>query len=84
MRPAALADLDVLVRLRVANAEAHLLLDPETYRIPEEAAVRRHFAAVLIEESGQHAVLVAEATGRVVGMVEVLRSRFNRVITGRQ
>lgn len=73
VRPATLADLDALVRLRVANAEAHLALDPGTYRIPADAAVRHHFAGVLNEEAAGHAVLVAEVAGRVVGMVEVLR-----------
>ncbi|UQU61454.1 GNAT family N-acetyltransferase [Couchioplanes caeruleus] len=74
VRPATLTDVGSLVRLRIANAVAHLALDPATYRIPEEEAVRRHFAAVLTEGSEGHAVLVAEVDGRVVGMVEVVRS----------
>jgi GNAT superfamily N-acetyltransferase len=74
VRSAELTDVDCLVQLRVANAEAHLLLDPATYRVPEEDAIRRHFAALLTDGPGQHAVLVAEVDERVVGMVEVLRS----------
>ncbi|GAA3198833.1 GNAT family N-acetyltransferase [Dactylosporangium siamense] len=74
VRPATPADIDVLVRLRVANAEAHIALEPAIYRVPDEAAVRRHFAAVLAGAAGRHAVLVAEVAGRVVGMVEVIRS----------
>ncbi|SBT51623.1 GNAT family N-acetyltransferase [Micromonospora auratinigra] len=75
IRPAGRADVPALVALRVANAEAHLALDPGVYRVPPGPAVRRHFAAVLADERGRDAVLVAEdAAGRVVGMVEVLRS----------
>jgi GNAT superfamily N-acetyltransferase len=74
VRPAILTDVESLVELRVANAEAHLALDPAIYRLPEVEAVRRHFVAVLTESSRRHAVLVAEMAGRVVGMVEVLRS----------
>ncbi|MGW4946085.1 N-acetyltransferase family protein [Actinoplanes sp. NPDC004185] len=74
VRPATTSDVDALVRLRVANAEAHLALDPQAYRIPEPEAVRRHFAALLAEGPAGHAVLVAEVAGRVAGMVEVVRS----------
>lgn len=72
VRPAVVADAESLVHLRVANAEAHLALDPQVYRVPAREAVLRHFAAMLADESGQHAVLVAEIAGRTVGMVEVL------------
>ncbi len=74
VRPATVTDVDALVRLRVANAEAHLALDPATYRIPEPAAVRRHFTEVLTAGEGRHAVLVAQLAGRVAGMVEVIRN----------
>ncbi|MBM0257384.1 GNAT family N-acetyltransferase [Micromonospora sp. 4G55] len=74
IRPASLADVPFLVELRLANAEAHLALDPDTYRVPQRAAVVEHFSAVLADESRRDAVLVAEAVGRVVGMVEVLRN----------
>ncbi|GAA4215704.1 GNAT family N-acetyltransferase [Actinocatenispora rupis] len=71
VRAAGVRDVPALVELRVANAEAHVLLDPDTYRIPDRAAVADHFAAVLA--GGRDAVFVAErADGRVVGMVEVL------------
>lgn len=72
IRPAVEADVDSLVRLRVANAEAHIALDPGVYRVPARDTVRRHFAALVKQE--RHAVLVAEAGGRIVGMVEVLRN----------
>jgi hypothetical protein len=63
-----------LVELRLANAEAHLALDPDVYRVPRREAVVRHFTAMLGDEAGRDAVLVAEAPdGRVVGMIEVLR-----------
>lgn len=72
IRPAVEADVESLVRLRVANAEAHIALDPGVYRVPAREAVVRHFTAMVRQE--RHAVLVAETAGRVVGMVEVLRN----------
>ncbi|MFG1659795.1 GNAT family N-acetyltransferase [Micromonospora chersina] len=74
VRPASVADVPSLVELRLANAEAHLALDPGIYRVPQREAVVRHFTAVLADAAGRDAVLVAEADdGRVVGMIEVLR-----------
>jgi GNAT superfamily N-acetyltransferase len=73
VRPAVPADVDSLVRLRVTNAEAHLVLDPHVYRVPDRGAVLRHFTAVLAEGATDHAVLVADVADRVVGMVEVIR-----------
>jgi GNAT superfamily N-acetyltransferase len=74
VRPAGLADVPSLVKLRLANAEAHLALDSDIYRVPRREAVVRHFTAMLADEAGRDAVLVAEAPdGRVVGMIEVLR-----------
>ncbi|GHJ54959.1 hypothetical protein Nm8I071_42660 [Nonomuraea sp. TT08I-71] len=73
VRPAGVADLPSLVDLRLANAEAHIALNPEIYRVPQREAVVRHFTAVLADEAGRDAVLVAEDhDGRVVGMIEVL------------
>lgn len=57
----------------MANAEAHLALDPDTYRLPQREAVIEHFTAVLSDATARNAVLVAEQGGQVVGMVEVLR-----------
>lgn len=75
VRPATLADVPSLVELRLANAAAHLALDPHSYRVPQREAVARHFTAMLADESGRDAVLVAElGDGPVVGMVEVLRN----------
>lgn len=74
VRPASLADVPSLVELRLANAEAHLALDPGIYRIPQREAVVRHFTTMLADEPVRDGVLVAEASdGRVVGMIEVLR-----------
>jgi GNAT superfamily N-acetyltransferase len=72
VRPAHSADIPALVELRLSNAEAHLALDADTYRRPRYEAVVRHFTAVLADQAGRDAVLVAEVDGRVVGMVEVL------------
>lgn len=75
VRPATMADVPSLVELRLANALAHIALDPHIYRVPQRDAVVRHFTAILSEESRRDAVLVAEAhDGRLIGMVEVLRS----------
>ncbi|MGW5556608.1 N-acetyltransferase family protein [Micromonospora sp. NPDC003944] len=73
VRTASPSDVAALVQLRMANAEAHLALDPATYRLPQRAAVIEHFTAVFSDATGRDAVLVAEQDGRVVGMVEVLR-----------
>jgi GNAT superfamily N-acetyltransferase len=79
IRPANAADVAALVELRIANAEAHVALDPDTYRVPSRDVVARHFAAVLADtvlaDSGREdAIFVAETPdGRVLGMVEVLR-----------
>jgi GNAT superfamily N-acetyltransferase len=70
VRAARAADVDALVMLRLANARAHVALDPDSYRVPEDAAVRRYFS----DETTRAGVLVAEAGGRVVGMVEILPS----------
>ncbi|MEU5563307.1 GNAT family N-acetyltransferase [Micromonospora musae] len=73
VRPASPVDVPSLVGLRLANAEAHVALEPDVYRVPRRDAVRRHFTAMLADESRPDTVLVAEAQdGRVVGMVEVL------------
>lgn len=74
VRPARTADVSSLVELRLANADAHMALNPRIYRVPKREAVIRHFGNVLADESGRDAVFVAETPdGRVVGMIEVLR-----------
>jgi GNAT superfamily N-acetyltransferase len=71
IRPAERDDVPALVRLRLANAERHIRLDPVIYRMPDREAVRKHFEESLSAESVV-VVLVAEAAGEVVGMVEVV------------
>jgi GNAT superfamily N-acetyltransferase len=71
VRTAEREDVSVLVRLRLANAERHVHLDPAIYRVPDIEAVRRHFEEVLSAES-KVLILVAEAAGEVAGMVEVV------------
>lgn len=71
VRAAERDDVPALVRLRLANAERHVQLDPAIYRVPNIEAVRRHFAEVLSADS-KVVILVAEAVGEVVGMVEVV------------
>ncbi len=71
IRAAAPDDLPALVRLRLANADRHVELDPTGHRRPDPEAVARHFAAVLTAGSGV-VVLVADVAGEVVGMVELV------------
>jgi GNAT superfamily N-acetyltransferase len=68
IRPAERRDVSALVQLRLANAERHVELAPDLFRIPDGAAVRRHFEAVL----GHALISVAELDGEVVGMAEVV------------
>jgi GNAT superfamily N-acetyltransferase len=80
IRPAIRDDVPALVELRLANAEAHLALDrglsrPAPPRAAVAVAVARHFTGVLAGGPGGDGVLVAETPdGRVVGMVEVVRT----------
>ncbi|MFD9702734.1 GNAT family N-acetyltransferase [Lentzea sp. NPDC059081] len=68
IRPADRRDVPALVQLRLANAARHVELDPHLFRIPDEAAVRRHFEDV----AGRALISVAEVDGQVVGMAEVV------------
>ncbi|MFS8100467.1 GNAT family N-acetyltransferase [Lentzea alba] len=68
IRPAEPEDVPALVRLRLANAERHVQLAPDLFRLPDADAVRRHFEVTL-----PHSLIsVAEVAGEVVGMVEVV------------
>jgi GNAT superfamily N-acetyltransferase len=68
IRPAERGDVAALVRLRLANAERHVQLAPDLFRIPDEVAVRRYF-----EDAVGHALIsIAEVDDEVVGMVEVV------------
>jgi GNAT superfamily N-acetyltransferase len=71
IRPARAEDVPALVQLRIANAERHAALDPAGHRLPDADAVRRHFEKLL---SGLAAteVLVAEVSGTVAGMTEIV------------
>jgi GNAT superfamily N-acetyltransferase len=71
VRAARRSDVPALVRLRMANAERHIQLDPAAYRMPDAEAVRRYFDDVLAEVPGG-LILVAEFSGDVVGMTEVV------------
>ncbi|MDT0469620.1 GNAT family N-acetyltransferase [Streptomyces gibsoniae] len=71
VRPAERRDLPALVRLRVTNAERHIQLAPDIYRIPDTEAVHRHFEEVLADGS-KVLISVAEVEGEVVGMAEVV------------
>ncbi|KUJ34864.1 GNAT family N-acetyltransferase [Streptomyces sp. NPDC093228] len=71
VRDAERQDVPTLVRLRLANAERHVELDPTIYRVPDVEVVRRHFDEVLAADS-KVLILVAELAGDVVGMAEVI------------
>lgn len=68
VRAARPEDVPALVRLRLANAERHIELDPVAYRLPDAGAVRRYFEGVLSPPApGDVLVLVAEASVRSWG-----------------
>lgn len=71
VRAAGRDDVSALVRLRLANAERHVRLDPAVYRVPDAGVVRRHFEEVLAADA-EVLILVAELSGEVVGMVEMV------------
>jgi GNAT superfamily N-acetyltransferase len=68
IRPAEHRDVSALVRLRLVNAERHVELAPDLFRLPDVDAVRRYFEQVWA--SGL--ISVAEVDGEVVGMAEVV------------
>jgi GNAT superfamily N-acetyltransferase len=68
IRPVERGDVPALVRLRLANAERHVQLAPDVFRVPGAVAVRRYFEAVV----GSALISVAELDGEVVGMAEVV------------
>jgi len=68
IRRAERRDVPALVRLRLANAERHVQLAQELFRMPSPDAVRRHFEHVV----GSALISVAEVDGEVVGMAEVV------------
>lgn len=73
VRMAQARDVPVLVRLRMANAERHAGLDPSGHRLPEAGAVRRYFEELLSGSAGDSiVVLVAEVSGTVAGMTEIV------------
>ncbi|MDX8029781.1 GNAT family N-acetyltransferase [Lentzea sp. BCCO 10_0856] len=67
-RPAERWDVPALVRLRLANAERHVQLAPELFRVPDAEVVRRYFEDIV----GHALITVAELDGEVVGMAEVV------------
>ncbi|SEM59166.1 GNAT family N-acetyltransferase [Streptacidiphilus jiangxiensis] len=75
VRVAAQGDVPALVRLRLANAERHVQLDRELYRVPDAEVVRQHFEETLRSTEPKAVILVAEVTGdgagEVVGMLEL-------------
>jgi GNAT superfamily N-acetyltransferase len=75
IRPAQAADVAALVELRLANARRHVELDPELHRIPDPDAVRSYFTGVLTGEgTPTPLILVADVSGQVAGMTELVLS----------
>jgi ribosomal protein S18 acetylase RimI-like enzyme len=72
IRPALTTDVPALVRLRQANGRRHAELDPHYYRVPDAEAARRYFEEELAEPGSL--ILVAEVSGEVAGMVQVVFS----------
>lgn len=73
IREARTEDIPDLVRLRLANAQRHIELDPSIHRFPETDAVRQYFHDAL-SGSAARLILVAEVSGQVVGMTEIVIS----------
>jgi GNAT superfamily N-acetyltransferase len=71
IRPARAGDIPALVRLRLTNARRHTELDPAGHRLPDTDAVREYFADVL-SGPGEPLILVAEVSGEVTGMAELV------------
>ncbi len=71
IREARLPDVASLARLRIANAQAHVDLDPASFRVPDAEAVRRYFEDALLA-GWDVLILVAEVDGQVAGMAEVV------------
>lgn len=73
VRMARAEDVPALVRLRLANAERHVALDPYGHRLPEPQAVRRYFDELLNSPAEPVVVvLVAGVSGAVAGMAEIV------------
>ena len=69
IRAARPTDFDALVELDWSSAVHHASIDPVLYRIPERAALADFLRRRLSDPDRE--VLVAEADGTVVGMVDV-------------
>jgi GNAT superfamily N-acetyltransferase len=72
IRPAGTDDVAALVRLRMANAQRHTELDPSVHRMPDADAVRQHFQYLLSNAARPPLLFVAEVSGEVAGMVELV------------
>ncbi|MFI6099633.1 GNAT family N-acetyltransferase [Lentzea sp. NPDC051213] len=70
VRAALPGDVASLVELRLANARAHVELDPASFRVPVADAVRRYFEHLL--DGSTVLILVAEVDGEVAGMTEIV------------
>lgn len=69
IRAARPADFEALVDLDMSSAVHHAGLEPEFYRVPERTVVAAFLHRRLADPDRE--VLVAEADGAVVGMVDV-------------
>jgi hypothetical protein len=82
VRAAVREDVAALVRLRLANAERHIQLDPAVYRLPDVEFVRRYFEDALSAGSDV-LIFVADIGGEIVGTAEVVPLRIGGVRTTR-
>ena len=73
VREATAADLDAIVEIYLTNARHHAALAPDSYRVPEAAAVRARFSGMLEDPDDEDAHLVAVVDGRVVGALDAFR-----------
>lgn len=75
IRRARTEDIAALVRLRLANAQRHIELDPSIHRLPDASVVHQYFQDALSSSATPTPlILVAEVAGEVTGMAEVVIS----------
>ncbi len=71
VRDAEITDAPGLTRVYVESARHHVALDPDTYTIPDQAAVLAKAEEQLARRSPDLHVIVADVAGQVVGSADV-------------
>jgi GNAT superfamily N-acetyltransferase len=72
IRAAGPQDVSVLVRLRLANAQHHVELDPAVHRLPDAGAVHNYFTDRLRSGEDELILLAEMDDHEVAGMAEIV------------